>query len=1035
MSTTDIIARLKLNAEGFSTELTRQLGDVERRFGKSGSVIGRNISDGIGGGLQEAASRVPVLGNALTGLSGSALGVAASVGVMAVAVANGMQGAEEYAKAVKGLGAVLDATGNKTGLAKDQLVEFAAELEGRFAMSQEEIIAAEKALASFDGVAGSTFKRAVIGAADMAAVFGGDLSSNTEKVGLALQNLAQGNVEGLGKAFKFLGTDTLESVKNLAELGQTAQAQELLLSELEKRVGGSAESQAGGLSGAFFRLTDAIGDANRAFVEQSGLYDAAVAGLDLVAEAVGGIADNMRQVQGLRGMLAEMGKAFAHPIDYIQSDAYRNQGRVDRSRRVQGLDEDPLGLNSAGSWDAFMARRSAQEAYANRANRETKKTGKSDAEKAAERALEQEQRLTAQISRTRDELAQNLEIQTMRAKGLDREADMQEALYRLYRQFPGVDRERLRALEDLTRQQVELNAAIEAEKELERGAQNAQKVSRRANDELARRKEEAEDAARAQIADLADYYETLFGDGVGSIWKQFKREGTRAIAELAAAYTLALLSGQKPTLDGIVGGLAGGPGSVFSSQGGGLFGQAIGGVLSGVLTGKKGVSTAGGAGVLPGDQPGIPQVPSGAFDIGSFLSGGMLGGAAGSMFGGSGLGSMAGGALGQVAGKELLGALGKFAGPVGSIVGGILGGLLGGAFKKTKKGVSTLGFVDDGELGVVSTRGNSSSRKQASISGANNVADALSQIAEQLGGELGGTISTSIGIRKKSYRVDTTGQGRLKGAGVLDFGQDEKAAIEAAIRDALSDGVITGISAASRKILASGKDLEKAIEMAADIESIPKRLKAIQDPLGAAIDALNDKWGATIDALEAGGASAEQWADAQKLYQLELDQVKESTGSAAKSLKAFLDDLNFGSSSPLSLRDQEAAAKAALQPFLTQINSGAAVDQAAYQSAAQAFLDIERQIYGSTDAFFQQFDAIQAATSKAIATIENVQPIAESPFVKATAEATQQTANATQATAEILSQQTQQLSAILARLQQMGVSGMAGFIGSARGFT
>lgn len=562
-----------------------------------------------------------------------------------------------------------------------------------------------------------------------------------------------------------------------------------------------------------------------------------------------------------------------------------------------------------------------------------------------------------------------------------------------------------------------------------------QKAVEDAVDMWAKADQARQEQQRDQILDLANYYESLFSDGAGSIWKQFKREGTRAIAELAAAYTLALLSGQKPTLDGIVGGLAGGPGSVFSSQGGGLFGQAIGGVLSGVLTGKKGVSTAGGAGVLPGDQPGIPQVPSGAFDIGGFLSGGMLGGAAGSMFGGSGLGSMAGGALGQVAGKQLLGALGNFAGPVGSIVGGILGGLLGGAFKKTKKGVSTLGFVDDGELGVVSTRGNSSSRKQASISGANNVADALSQIAEQLGGELGGTISTSIGIRKKSYRVDTTGQGRLKGAGVLDFGQDEKGAIEAAIRDALSDGVITGISAASRKILASGKDLEKAIEMAVDIESIPKRLKAIQDPLGAAIDALNDKWGATIDALEAGGASAEQWADAQKLYQLELDQVKESTGSAAKSLKAFLDDLNFGSSSPLSLRDQEAAAKAALQPFLTQINSGAAVDQAAYQSAAQAFLDIERQIYGSTDAFFQQFDAIQAATSKAIATIENVQPIAESPFVKATAEATQQTANATQATAEILSQQTQQLSAILARLQQMGVSGMAGFIGSARGFT
>jgi len=347
----------------------------------------------------------------------------------------------------------------------------------------------------------------------------------------------------------------------------------------------------------------------------------------------------------------------------------------------------------------------------------------------------------------------------------------------------------------------------------------------------------------------------------------------------------------------------------------------------------------------------------------------------------------------------------------------------------TKRGSATLGFAN-GELGVGSSRGNSQSRIAAARDGIGSVADTLASIAEQLGGTITGAGSVSLGVRKKTYVVDPTGQGRTKGAGVLKFKSEEEA-IQAAIRDALSDGVIGAISAASQRILASGQDLQTAIEKATLIESIPKALKARQDPVGAALDELNAKWEKIIAALKEGGASAEQMADAQKLYRLELEDTKASVAEASASLKGFLDSLNFGSNSPLSLRDQEAAARAALEPFLQRIDAGKGIDQQAYQEAAQAYLDIQRQLEASGPAFFATFDKIRDYTTRAIAKIDNATPLlpAKDPFAEATA-------NATQSTAEILAQQTGQLAAIENYLAQIagGDAAFNAFIGAQRNF-
>ncbi len=444
--------------------------------------------------------------------------------------------------------------------------------------------------------------------------------------------------------------------------------------------------------------------------------------------------------------------------------------------------------------------------------------------------------------------------------------------------------------------------------------------------------------------------------------------------------------------------------------------------------------------------------------IGSAVSGAAYGQLGGSVFasitGGkqSQLGSAVGGVLGKVAGDALgktvastiggtLGkTLGGAAGPLGAIAGGIIGNVIGGLFKKTSKG--SAGITTDGSGGLVAAGASGSSaatRAQASTL-AGSVAAGLQAIAEQLGAKITGTSDVQIGTYKDNIRVAPNG-GALggKGSHSITF-QSEEAAIKFAIQEALRDGVLSGISAASLNILRSGQDITKSLTKALMIEAVPKDLKAMIDPLGAAIDELNTKFQKTVDALKEGGATAEQMAQAQRLYDLQLAQVKNSTASASQGLKDFLASMKVGSSSPYSLRDQEQAAKAALAPFLTQIANGQSIDQAKYQSAAQAYLDIERQLYGSTKAYFDALDAVQAATNKAISSIDNATPIGksvESPFAQATAASAAATATNTQTATELLDQLSQQAAVtndLLARLAAAAGSAGSDFIGTDRNF-
>ncbi len=518
------------------------------------------------------------------------------------------------------------------------------------------------------------------------------------------------------------------------------------------------------------------------------------------------------------------------------------------------------------------------------------------------------------------------------------------------------------------------------------------------------------------VRSLADFYADAFEGGSGSIWKSFKRQGLAVISEIAARYTLALLSGKSTDF-----------GSILSSAQG--TGSPLGSILGLLNSGggvTKGGTTIPTTGTVISEAGAVPGATSGGGILGKI---GISSGTASSI-------GQAAGAFGAAI------AVNQIVGDVFGFKGGPLG-ILTGLFTKTKKAAATFGTTADG-FGVTGVTGNSAKFKAAASSAGDNVSSILQNIADQLGGTLTGPASGSIGVRHGDFRYDPSGRGITKKAkGAIDFDDDQEAAIKYAVSDLLKDGLLQGVSEASKRLLTNGGDLDAQLQKAVTLESIPKLLKARLDPVGAAVDTVTEKFAGMVKILDESGASAEHRADAEKLYRLELEDARKSAGDAAESLKAFLDGMKTGSDSPYSLRDQETAARAALDPYLADINAGVSIDQQKYLAAAQSFLDVERELYGSTQAYFDALNTVQAATGKAIATIGNATPItgaaAVDPFAKATAAAAEKTATATSTATDLLDQMSGQLGdlpAIRTALEAIvarGGTALSG-LGAARGY-
>lgn len=317
-------------------------------------------------------------------------------------------------------------------------------------------------------------------------------------------------------------------------------------------------------------------------------------------------------------------------------------------------------------------------------------------------------------------------------------------------------------------------------------------------------------------------------------------------------------------------------------------------------------------------------------------------------------------------GAQIGGAIGSFIPiPGASIVGSILGGVVGGLFKKAKWGTASIAMGEDGHLSVGSVRGNKSAYKKNSDTAAGSVISGIEGIAEALGATISGSPNISIGQYKGKWRVSNIGRtGKLKGGSgrtdIKDFGKDgAEEAVAYAVSEALKQGILTGISDFSQRVLKT-LDTDEAVSLAQSYEGILKSIAAYKNPIKGAVDEVVSSIDTLAEQMKKAGATSAELANVEEYRAIKLQEVLKSQVSGFQDL---LEELNGDSSgkSQLTLLGEDMAKMNELRKTLA---TGGTVDQAAFTTLGQSIMGRAQDIYGAQTSSYQSIRSDLIALSE-----------------------------------------------------------------------
>lgn len=240
MRLAELLVSIGLEAKGLR-RLNQQLGETQRNFRRS-------------------------FGNIQKGLQ--SFGKTATVAITAPLVGAAYKSIEAFNQQAKAIAQVeqgLKSTGNTVGYTSQQLQQMASNLQRQSIFGDEEILQGATAqLLTFTNIAGEQFERTQVAAMDLATRLDGDLKSASIQLGKAL-NDPIANLSALARSGIQFSAEQKETIKSLAETNRLAEAQTLILDELEKQYGGSAEAAAKAGTGPIKQLQNSLGDLSEQF--------------------------------------------------------------------------------------------------------------------------------------------------------------------------------------------------------------------------------------------------------------------------------------------------------------------------------------------------------------------------------------------------------------------------------------------------------------------------------------------------------------------------------------------------------------------------------------------------------------------------------------------------------------------------------------------------------------------------------------------------------------------------------------------------
>ncbi len=194
------------------------------------------------------------------GIVAGGLAVAgAGIAAMGVGLKNATDAAMEAESIQAQLNAVLASTGGAAGVSADMANELAISLGLMTKFEDDAIVSGENMLLTFTNIGKDVFPDATSIMLDMSQALGQDLKSSAIQLGKALQDPVKG-VTALQRVGVTFTDEQKTMIETMAEAGDVAGAQKLILAELSKEFGGSAVAAGNTASGVWERIGNVLGN-------------------------------------------------------------------------------------------------------------------------------------------------------------------------------------------------------------------------------------------------------------------------------------------------------------------------------------------------------------------------------------------------------------------------------------------------------------------------------------------------------------------------------------------------------------------------------------------------------------------------------------------------------------------------------------------------------------------------------------------------------------------------------------------------------
>ena len=813
-----------------------------------------DASRSVRGEMESLTGRLGPLGSALSALGIGGVAAGAALAGLGVGLKAALAAAAEAEKVELRLGAVLKATGNAAGLTKAQLIDYANSLQGSLKINDETLKESIAVLSTFRAVSGDTFKTGIKLAADLSAVFGGDLLSSTRQIGLAFQDPAAG-MTALRRAGVTFTETQKDMIKSLQESGDLLGAQGIIVAELTQQVGGAAQAEGGGLAGATRGLANEWDDLLEAIGRTEAVMGPALFIVEKISSAIRGLAslsptidqkivDLNKQVLAEDNNIARLtrGGVSGVAIKPHQDRKLALEQELDALIKIARAESDAEGAAQSRAQVAAIASRAgiALEASAQK----LKKEGEEAAKEAAAAAKKAEADRIAGLKEEADWLFRITDLIEKDVKAWEKKnAQLPEYIAGLEQQqrLAGLTAEaREEELAVIKAAELAVHGLSEADEARIRSivrATNAQEAgieaAKKAAEESARAWEKATDRLKDSITDsIFRGFEE--GESAGKLFfDTLRRAALTAAIQIPVNFLVDQGAG---LLQGALGGGGGGSGALGTAANGARLANFFSG---GSLTAGISAKLFGTAGVAA-----TTNLATGAATAGTAATSGLLGSGG---FAASGLATALPYIGAGVAALGILKGLGVIGG--GRSVGPNAGAQLieqGGVFAVGPSGADNGGNT----AGVI-----------AEVSQAVEVLNALAQ----------GIGVAQIGDGIASF-IDTFKAGGIGNAADL-------------IKDAISKGVIEGLTEAERALISSSSDVSATAARIIENRLLPGQLASqrlqIEDPAKFARDAAMAERDGMILRLAEIENGAQALADVEFIYQRKLSDIQKQFATDA----------------------------------------------------------------------------------------------------------------------------------------------------------